>query len=129
MKTETPPANLTSETRPRISGAAAMAESIKIVLDDSAADGYISSLYDSCMKRMDRWDRAVPASLLSDCCTLKDIAPLFGTYATAYSWAAGGAFGDPVAIVGKTRLFSRAAVDAALARRAAGKGKTPKHAA
>jgi len=67
------------------------------------------------------------ADPLAQYTTLRQIAPRVGSYFTAYGLATAGAFGDPVAIVGRTRLYARAAVDAAvsayLAKRAARAGK------
>lgn len=63
----------------------------------------------------------------ADCVTLTQIAPLCGSYFTAYSLAASGMFGDPVAIVGRSKLFSAERVGTALAERAA-KRKSPTHA-
>jgi hypothetical protein len=54
--------------------------------------------------------------------TLRDVAPLVGSYYSAYSLAVAGLFGEPVAVYGRTRLFARAKVEFAitqyLARRA-----------
>ena len=57
------------------------------------------------------------AGPLAGCVTLSDIAPRVGSYFTAFSLAASGLFGDPVAVVGRTKLFSGRAVDKALAQR------------
>jgi hypothetical protein len=63
---------------------------------------------------------------LADCVCLADIAPRVGSYFTAYSLAAGGAFGAPIAQLGRSKLYSARVVDAALAERAANaKGKHP----
>jgi hypothetical protein len=64
--------------------------------------------------------------LLADCRTLADIAPAVGSYPTAHALATAGLFGDPVATVGRTKLYSARVVDAALAERA--KGKTRRRA-
>jgi hypothetical protein len=52
---------------------------------------------------------------IADCVTLKDIAPRIGSYSSAYALATAGAFGPPVAVLGRTQLFTRAAVEAAIA--------------
>ncbi len=57
------------------------------------------------------------APTLADLVTISAIAPRVGSYFTAYSLAAAGVFGDPVAIVGRTKLFSARLVDKALAQR------------
>jgi hypothetical protein len=64
---------------------------------------------------------------LSDLITLREIAPLVGSYFTAYSMAATGEFGAPAAVVGRTRLYPRATTEEAvrhcLATRARRAGK------
>jgi hypothetical protein len=66
---------------------------------------------------------------LSDLTTLRDIAARVGSYFTAYSLATAGAFGDPIAVVGRTQLYRRSIVEPAvatyLAKRAlrSGRGK------
>jgi hypothetical protein len=52
---------------------------------------------------------------LTDCVTLKEIAPHIGSYSTAYALATAGAFGAPVAVLGRTQLFPRTAVEPAIA--------------
>ena len=60
----------------------------------------------------------LPAPALADCVTLAQIAPRVGSYSTAYSLAVSGLFGEPVAKVGRSNLYSAHAVDTALATRA-----------
>jgi hypothetical protein len=57
----------------------------------------------------------MPSANLADCTTLREIAPRIGSYFTAYSLATAGAFGDPVAVVGRTQLFARHVVEPAVA--------------
>jgi hypothetical protein len=68
----------------------------------------------------------VPALTLANCCTLAEIAPKVGSYFTAYSLAAAGAFGDPVGVVGRSKLFSAGAVERALAERATNRKRPAK---
>ena len=51
---------------------------------------------------------------LADCVTLKNIAPRIGSYSTAYALATAGKFGPPVAVLGRTQLFDRTAVESAI---------------
>jgi len=84
------------------------------------------------LNRNDLWIRLLlsPETLdpLAGCVTLREIAPRIGSYFTAYSLAAAGRFGPPVAVIGRTQLFRRAAVDRAveqhLAARAARRKQT-----
>jgi hypothetical protein len=69
----------------------------------------------------------MPYPALADCVTLADIALRLGSYFTAHSLAAAGRFGPPIAVVGRSKLFSARAVDAAIAERA--KRKSPTRAA
>ena len=57
----------------------------------------------------------MPLVALHDCVTLKDLTPRVGSYYSAYALATAGAFGPPVAVIGRTQLFSRAAVEPAVA--------------
>lgn len=50
--------------------------------------------------------------------SLREISPRVGSYFSAFSMSAAGAFGEPVAVVGRTRLYDRANVERALADRA-----------
>jgi hypothetical protein len=63
----------------------------------------------------------VPSPCIADCLTLAEIAPRVGSYYTAFSLAASGLFGDPVAVIGRSKLFSASAVDGAIAKRNAPK--------
>lgn len=56
---------------------------------------------------------------LEDCCTLSDVARKVGSYSQAYTLAASGILGEPIAKVGRSSLYSCRVVDAALADRAA----------
>jgi len=51
---------------------------------------------------------------LSNYTTLQEIAPRVGSYFNAYSLATAGAFGPPIAVVGRTRLYPRAVVESAV---------------
>jgi hypothetical protein len=65
---------------------------------------------------------------LADVVSLSEIAPLVGSYFSAFNMAAGGKFGPVIAKVGRSKLYSRAAAEAALAERDA-KRKSTKPAA
>jgi len=61
--------------------------------------------------------------MLNEYTTLPEIAPRVGSYFTAYSLACSGAFGVPVAVVNRTSLYARGAVDSAVTEYLQKRGK------